>query len=373
MKTHSQDLLPCFRRVRVTAVALTALLAAALPSRALTKVTATVAGGSAGAASSAVVVKARATGTNPIVIERFETDAAGERLGSRKEVAWLGLATDEATEALAAQLKLSPGVGLVVNYVDPQGPAAKAGLEKNDLLVRFEDQSLVHPAQLRKLVQARKEGDAVQLEFYRSGEKRNVSVTLAKTTATPGPLAELGFLPGQLHEIGRQMDLGPMKEALRQQMTGLRDELGRIHLDNNVQVEIRRSIEEAKKAIHEAMKNATNSRTELDSARRKLHELSLADARLDGNTSVIVRDTGRSARSLVKTDDSGTIVLVRNPKLRLTAHDANGKLLFDGEIETADQRDQVPRELWKKVEPLVLKLDRGGSHPEPHPDAEMEE
>ena len=143
MKTNSQDLLPCFRRARVAAVALTALLAAALPSRALTKVTATAAGGSAGAASSAMVVKAGTTGTNPIVIERFETDAAGEPLGSRKEVAWLGLATDEATEALAAQLKLSPGVGLVVNYVDPQGPAAKAGLEKNDVLVRFENDQML--------------------------------------------------------------------------------------------------------------------------------------------------------------------------------------------------------------------------------------
>ena len=39
----------------------------------------------------------------------------------------------------------------------------KSGLRKNDVLVQFEDQALVHPAQLRKLVRVRKSGDVVKL------------------------------------------------------------------------------------------------------------------------------------------------------------------------------------------------------------------
>jgi hypothetical protein len=42
--------------------------------------------------------------------------------------------------------------------------------------------------------------------------------------------------------------------------------------------------------------------------------------------------------------------------LHLTAHDQAGHLLFDGEIETPDQRSTIPRKLWKRVEPLLDKM-----------------
>src|SRR5207244_203491 len=97
------------------------------------------------------------------------------------------------------QLGLDPGVGLVVTYVSSNSPAAKVGLQKHDVLVEFEGQSLVLPAQLRKLVQARKEGDSVKLKFYRAGKRETVSATLAKTP--PGFRLSDGedLLPHDLH------------------------------------------------------------------------------------------------------------------------------------------------------------------------------
>jgi hypothetical protein len=59
---------------------------------------------------------------------------------------------------------------------------------------------------------------------------------------------------------------------------------------------------------------------------------------------------------VVKADESGTIVLVCNPKPHFTAHDKDGKLVFDGEIDTSEQRAKVPPELWEKVEPLLDKV-----------------
>ncbi len=64
-------------------------------------------------------------------------------------------------------------------------------------------------------------------------------------------------------------------------------------------------------------------------------------------------------------------MLVSNPKLHLTAHDKEGKLLFDGEIETPEQRAEVPRDLWAKVKPLLRKLeskDDGDDDAEPDQD-----
>lgn len=93
-------------------------------------------------------------------------------LKGRKDLPWLGISTEEATEALSSQLDLKAGVGLVISYVAADSPAAKAGLKKNDVLVEYENQSLVHPAQLRKLVESRQEGDVVALTFYRGGKNR---------------------------------------------------------------------------------------------------------------------------------------------------------------------------------------------------------
>src|SRR6266481_785617 len=43
--------------------------------------------------------------------------------------AWLGVSTSEASDALASQLDLQRGVGLMVTYVGAESPAAKAGLQ----------------------------------------------------------------------------------------------------------------------------------------------------------------------------------------------------------------------------------------------------
>jgi hypothetical protein len=71
---------------------------------------------------------------------------------------------------------------------------------------------------------------------------------------------------------------------------------------------------------------------------------------------VTVRSSANSVQSLVHADDTGTYVLVRNPRLRLTAHDREGELWFDGEIETEAQRAEVPAEVWKRVEPLLDRM-----------------
>src|SRR5437016_4588970 len=109
---------------------------------------------------------------------------------SRKDRSYLGVSTTEVSETLSAQLGLQAGVGLVVTYVAPDSPAAKAGLQKHDVLVQFAEQSLVHPAQLRKLVLVRKDGEAVKLAYYRAGKQETVSVTLGKAKGKLGSLDE---------------------------------------------------------------------------------------------------------------------------------------------------------------------------------------
>jgi len=301
--------------------------------------------------------EAEAVASSDVTIET----GAGTEV-TQKEVTWLGVSTIEASEALSSQLDLKPGVGLVVTYVAPDSPAAKSGLRKNDVLTEFDDQALVHPAQFRKLVHVRKEGDTINLAYYRAGKKQNHSVTLGKTKAqtklwgmdNPDWQESFKGLQNQFRDLH-------LDETMRDQVKVLRNSLGNIKIDQNeVKEDIRRGMEEGQKAIREALRNLTNA----DPVKKMLENFAHSGVVVDDKADVVVRSSRHNSKSLVKSDDSGTIVLVSNPKLHLTAHDKEGKLLFDGSIESADDRTKVPPELWDRVEPLVNQMHADTEQPE---------
>jgi len=295
------------------------------------------------------------------VVVKVVTDE-DEDARSAKDRAWLGVAVEEASEALADQLGLDPGVGLVLTHVSADGPAAQAGLKKNDVLVELIGQSLVHPAQLRKLVQARKPGDKVELVFYRGGKKQTESATLAQAPARLGLLDE-GVADKEAHDLHRFLLELAHSEAPQDRAKALHESVSHFpgELRREIETEIRRGMEHARKAVTEAARDGNHNKDSLRSETVK--ELLKSGIRVDDNATVVVRSKGRSSRSIVKTDDSGTTVIVGPPNLHLTAHDKSGKLIFEGEIETPEQRAKVPAEVWKRVAPLLD--EKSDAAPEP--------
>lgn len=106
-------------------------------------------------------------------------------------VTWLGVAQEEVSEELRAQLPLEPGAGVVVRSVIPESPAAKAGLQKNDVLVKIDDRVLTDPGQLRALITAKKDGDTVRLTYFRRGQQATSEAKLATHEESAG--GDLGF------------------------------------------------------------------------------------------------------------------------------------------------------------------------------------
>lgn len=272
------------------------------------------------------------------------------------EVPWLGIHTEEAPEVIAAQLELAPGAGLVVQYVTPESPAAKGGLQKNDVLAQWEDQWLVHPEQLRKLVQYRKEGDTVALKYYRGGKMSQVSVVLGKNKASEGswPGIEGGADVWRFLGSGDPWPAIPRSEELRVKLDKIKESMGRLKIDEKkLENEIQRSMESAQKALTEALGRMTNVEPALDKTRRNLEKLIQSNIAVSQDARVTVKSDQRGVQSLVHADDDGTYVIVANPRKRLTAHDKQGTLLFDGEIESPEQRSRLPDELKAKVDSLL--------------------
>jgi hypothetical protein len=293
------------------------------------------------------------TGKSPkqdgIVIERVEDDSGPAR---RKEVAWLGVGTEEASEALSSQLSLPPGQGLLVTFVEADSPAAHAGLQKNDVLAELGGQLMVHPIQLRKLVQMHKPGDAVQLDIFRAGKRQSFAATLGKTSTSMGLLRDERSWHGDLQVLNALSG-----HELREGMDNMNESLTRARLDgDSLKLQIQHSIEEASRAAETALRHAGKQLQGAECA-KILEDLARSGVDVNKNSTVIVNRKGGSVQTQVKTDDTGTYVIVASPKKRLTAHDRNGKLLFDGEIETPQQQDRVPRAVWAIVEPMVKQMD----------------
>jgi serine protease Do len=96
---------------------------------------------------------------------------------------WLGVEIGEVTAEKAKDLKLTAQRGLVVMDVEPDGPAAKAGLKENDVITQYDGQVVEGTVQFRRLVRETPTGRTVALVISRNGATQNISVALGERSA----------------------------------------------------------------------------------------------------------------------------------------------------------------------------------------------
>jgi len=253
-------------------------------------------------------------------------------------------------------LGLKPGEGLVVNFVSPDSPAAKADVKKNDVLVDFEGQMLVDPIQLRKLVRMHAEGDTVKLTFYRGGKKQTVSAKLAKTTLASASMED-DAMGGGLHKFQFRMHDGD-NSGLHADLEKLAAEMAHSGASRDkVNVEVQRTIEQTRKAIEKAVKHSPDAHLRvLKSVDGNLHALAGAGVDVSNDATVVVKNDKKSIKTMVKTDDGASYVLIADPAKHLTVHDKDGKLVFDGPCEKPEEQQKVPKEIMEKVRTMIDEL-----------------
>ena len=98
--------------------------------------------------------------------------AEGPRLG-------VGLAPSAVAQRLRAAVGLSDREGLLVRHVEPDSPAATAGLEQGDLLVSAGDRALASPDDLLETLDGLGAGAQLTLTVLRGEQERTVTVTFA--------------------------------------------------------------------------------------------------------------------------------------------------------------------------------------------------
>jgi serine protease Do len=105
-----------------------------------------------------------------------------EQLETRGKVVrgWLGVSIQPLTDDLAGALRLSESLGALVSDVVPMGPAAKAGIQRGDVIVAYRGAEVMSPTELPRRVAATDVDSAVEIRVLRSGETKTISATVAE-------------------------------------------------------------------------------------------------------------------------------------------------------------------------------------------------
>ena len=250
---------------------------------------------------------------------------------------FLGVETSTVPSVVSDQLGLAKGFGLVVDYVVPDGPAAAAGVLQNDILKMLNDQILLEPGQLRKLLQTFQDGTTITLTVLRKGQEQKISVKLLKKEMPK----RHAFMPG--HEGNwdfnfdgndGHVDLGDLKERLREMKEGLKEQAG-----------------EQRNLMHEAVMKANE---EVRRAREETRDATR-------NVKIYSKDGGAlqstkidiNKAQIVFSDDKGEMKMETvDGKKMLTAKDPQGKLLFSGPVETKEDLAKVPPDVRQRFDKL---------------------
>lgn len=111
-----------------------------------------------------------------------------QRLRAEGQVArgWLGVQPRSLTPELIEKLGLEDATGAVVVDVVPGAPADKIGIEPGDVIVRWNEQPVLDPAELRTLIAGTEIGSRATIEVIRDGEQMTMEL---EVIARPSTLA----------------------------------------------------------------------------------------------------------------------------------------------------------------------------------------
>ena len=221
---------------------------------------------------------------------------------------YLGVSTRPVDPALASHLNIPRGFGLTVHAIAPQ-TQAEGVLKPHDILLKFNQQHLISPQQLTVLVRTVPAGKSVSIELIRNGKKITVPVGLSQRPTEdvpPAPHAKPAHAFGLPHIDDAAMQADVMRM--------LNDSLDQTNL----------SKEEIQRLIQKQSNRSQGSRSHSSSSSSRSHTL------IDNGTRIHFSST--------------------NGKAHLTVRDPEGKITFDGPLNTTADLDRIPDSIRIKLQ-----------------------
>lgn len=108
----------------------------------------------------------------------------------------IGVAVQALSRDLADGFGLPRAAGALVSAVEADGPAARAGIEQGDVIVRFNAQGVDSSSDLPRIVSALPPGAKAAVQLYRAGSLRELTLTVGEWRDEEPP-ARRGIEPGK--------------------------------------------------------------------------------------------------------------------------------------------------------------------------------
>ena len=248
---------------------------------------------------------------------------------SPSKVTFLGVSSSTLPARMSEQLNLPPNIYLSVDQVSPGSPASEAGLKIYDVILQLNDQILVNSPQLKALVRMKKPGDNVELKILRKGKPQTLQVTLSEIDKPfEKRIPHRGF-----------KGLGTLPSDLFSQNFDL--------LSPNLNSSIRELLNEhGLSQVPQVLDPTKSDSIELD-LNNPIHG--------PQNTPPNVKSFSFSSQQnhIIISDDEGTIEFtLKDGKKYLKATDADGNTVFDGRVDTDQQRKKLPKNIREKLQKI---------------------
>ncbi|MDF9787462.1 serine protease Do [Polynucleobacter sphagniphilus] len=132
----------------------------------------------------------------------------------------IGVALGDMTKEVAESLGLGKPRGAYVRNVEPGGPAALGGIESGDVILSFHGKEIAKSTDLPRLVGETKPGTAVNVQVWRKGSTRDLTVTVggdSEVAATASKKPEAGSAAGgSANALG--VSVGELSDARKKEL-----------------------------------------------------------------------------------------------------------------------------------------------------------
>lgn len=110
----------------------------------------------------------------------------------RVERGWLGVVIQPVNRDLAQSFGLRRATGALISNMDPEGPAARSGLEVGDIILKYDGRTIGESGDLPPLVGRTEPGSEVPVVVMRRGDERTIDVEIGLLPDHDGQVASRG-------------------------------------------------------------------------------------------------------------------------------------------------------------------------------------